>query len=76
MKQPSGIIMFASRVGTPRLLDAIWKNDDLRYAIRIRTGDYRLFQSDCNSVGCPRMKFQVTRGSLTLTVIKKQVKLF
>ncbi len=69
LKKPSGIILLASRVASPRLLDIVWAYDELRFPIRIRTGDYWIKKSGCNTTGCPRIRFQVTRGSLSLTIL-------
>ncbi len=71
LKKPSGVILLASRVASPRLLDAVWTYDELRFPVRIRTGDYWIAKSGCNTTGCPRIRFQVTRGSLAVTILKR-----
>jgi len=76
LKKPSGVIMFVSRVASPRILDAVWQNDDLRHPIRIRTGDYWVVKTRCNSTGCPRIRFKITRGSLSITILSRQSKFF
>jgi hypothetical protein len=72
LKKPCGIILYGSHVGTPRLLKAVWAYDEIRNPVLLQTDKYWLDWSGCNATGCPKLKFQVTRGSLTVT-IKKMV---
>ncbi|MCI5137785.1 MAG: hypothetical protein D3922_05080 [Candidatus Electrothrix sp. AR1] len=70
LKKPCGIILYGSRVGSPRLLKAVWTYDEVRNPVILQTGKYWLNWFGCNAVGCPKLKFQVTRGSLTVTIKK------
>ena len=68
LKRPSGIVLYGSRVATPRLLDVVWTYDEIRNPVQLQTSTYWLDRAGCNATGCPKLKFQVTRGSLTITI--------
>ncbi|WPD24070.1 MAG: hypothetical protein SD837_05800 [Candidatus Electrothrix scaldis] len=70
LKKPCGIVLYGSRVGTPRLLYAVWTYDEVRHPIMLQTGKYWTNRSGCNATGCPKLKFQITRGSLNVTIKK------
>lgn len=70
LKKPCGIILYGSRVGTPRLLKTVWAYDEIRHSVFLQTGKYWIDRSRCNATGCPKLKFQVTRGSLNVIIRK------
>lgn len=71
LKKPSGIVLYGSRVATPRLLDIVWSYDEIRNPVRLQTNNYWVARTGCNATGCPKLRFQVIRGSLNITILER-----
>ncbi len=72
-RKNSGLIMLASQVGTPRILKAVWKCDNILEPIIFWTDDFWIPENECNPFGCPKIRFQATTGSLDLLILDRKV---
>ena len=70
--RPTSVIMLASAPGTPRLLMPVWNCDDLRGNIVFWTDSYWISDQRCNSTGCPKIRFQATRGGLNVKILNRR----
>lgn len=69
----AGVIMFASQVGSPRHLKAVWSDDNITTPIRIWSD--RFWTPDnraCDATGCPRIMFKATKGTLGVFVMDRK----
>ncbi len=71
-RKNSGVIMLASQVGTPRILKAVWKCDNILEPIIFWTDRFWIPDNECNSLGCPKIRFQTTRGECDLFILDKR----
>ena len=65
----SGVIMLASQPASPRMLKTVWSCEDLRYPISFWTDRYWRTNKKCNETGCPKIRFQVTKGALAVGIL-------
>ncbi|MDM8554714.1 hypothetical protein QUF75_08305 [Desulfococcaceae bacterium HSG7] len=72
-RKNSGLIMLASQVGTPRILKAVWKCDNILEPIILWTDDFWIPENECNPFGCSKIRFQATTGSLSLLILDRKV---
>ena len=66
----ASVIMLGSQPGSPRMLKAVWAYDDLNETIEFWTDRFWVSHSGCNVTGCPKIRFQVTRGTLCVKILK------
>lgn len=69
---PAGLIMLASEILSPRVLKQVWAWDDLRYILRFWTGNYWTPKGECDSTGCPKIRFQAVRGTSEIIILDKR----
>jgi len=72
IKNPSGVLMLASQPSSPRLVNPVWANDDLRYPVSFWTEDIWVRRGACDHSGCPRIRFQATRGTIGVSILDKR----
>ncbi len=58
LKKPSRVILLASRVASPQLLDAVWTYDELRFPVRIRPVITGLQKADAIQQDVPESAFR------------------
>ena len=68
----AGVLVEASVASSPRLTRAVWAYDDLRSVVRLNTADVWRPLNGCNSSGCPKIRFQATRGTVGIQVVDKK----
>jgi len=69
---PSSIIVLGSEPSSPRVLKVIWAHDDLKTPVSFWTSDFWKHNNDCDSTGCPRIRFQVIEGGAAVTILAKR----
>ncbi|MDM8516633.1 hypothetical protein QUF76_10565 [Desulfobacterales bacterium HSG16] len=72
LKKPATIILSGSQVSSNALLKAVWTHDDLRTPVKFWTADFWHPTGDCDVTGCPRLRFRVLRGAVTVKVLDKR----
>jgi hypothetical protein len=72
IKRPAGVLMLASQPSSPRLLKAVWANDDLRVPVSFWTENFWVRKGTCDHTGCPKIRFQATRGTIGLSILDKR----
>ncbi len=72
IKRPAGVLMLASQPSSPRLIKAVWANDDLRNPVSFWTGDFWVHNGTCDHSGCPKVRFQATRGTIGVSILDKR----
>jgi hypothetical protein len=72
IKRPAGVLMLASPPSSPRLIKAVWAQDDLRYPVRFWTEDFWIRKGVCDPTSCPKIRFQATRGTIGISILDKR----
>jgi len=72
IKRPAGVLMLASQPSSPRLIKPVWANDDLRDPVSFWTDDFWIRNGTCNHSGCPKIRFQATRGTIGVSILDKR----
>lgn len=72
LKKPATIILSGSQVSSNALLKAVWVHDDLRTPVKFWTADFWRPTGECDVTGCPRLRFRVLRGAVTVKVLDKR----
>ena len=72
IKRPAGVIMLGSQPSSPRLVKAVWANDDLRNPFSFWTDSFWVRKGACDHTGCPKIRFQATRGTLGISILDKR----
>jgi hypothetical protein len=72
-RKNSGVIMLVSEVGTPRILKAVWKCDNILEPIIFWTDRFWIPENECSFLGCPKIRFQATSGECDLFILDKKV---
>lgn len=70
--RPAGVLMLASQPSSPRLVKAVWANDDLRNPVNLWTNNFWVRKGTCDHTGCPKIRFQATRGTIGLSILDKR----
>ncbi|MDM8543271.1 hypothetical protein QUF90_19520 [Desulfococcaceae bacterium HSG9] len=69
---PSSIVVLGSEPSSPRILKVIWAHDDLKTPVSFWTSDYWKPDKNCDSTGCPKIRFQVIEGGAAVTILGKR----
>lgn len=72
IKRPAGVLMLGSQPSSPRLVKAVWANDDLRDPFSFWTDAFWVRRGTCDHTGCPRIRFQATRGTIGVSILDKR----
>jgi len=72
IKRPAGVLMLGSQPSSPRLVKAVWANDDLRNPFSFWTDSFWVRKGACDHTGCPKIRFQATRGTLGISILDKR----
>jgi hypothetical protein len=72
IERPAGVLMLASQPSSPRLVSPVWANDDLRDAFSFWTEDFWIRTGACDHTGCPKVRFQATRGTIEMSILDKR----
>jgi hypothetical protein len=72
IKRPAGVLMLASQPSSPRLVNPVWANDDLRDAFSFWTDDFWIRTGTCDHSGCPKIRFQATRGTIGVSILDRR----
>jgi hypothetical protein len=72
IKKPAGLLMLASETSSPRLVKPVWANDYLRDPVSFWTDNFWIRNGTCDHTGCPKIRFQATRGTIGVSILDKR----